>query len=62
MLLYFCIEKLYVYKKIYVAGCFDDYTEIRKIQEIFIGHGYEISYDWTIRAEQTIKNRKKYFR
>jgi hypothetical protein len=43
--------------KVYVAGCFDDYLEIRKIQAILIKHGYEISYDWTIRAEKTIHDR-----
>ena len=44
-------------KKIYVGGCFDDYLEIRKIQNILILKGYEISYDWTIRAEKTVYER-----
>jgi hypothetical protein len=43
--------------KVYVAGCFDDYLEIRKIQQILMTYGYEISYDWTIRAEKTINER-----
>jgi hypothetical protein len=43
--------------KVYVAGCFDDYLEIRKIQQSLIKCGYEISYDWTIRAEKTIRDR-----
>jgi len=42
---------------IYIAGCFDDYLEIRRIQQIIIKHGYKISYDWTIRAEKTIRDR-----
>lgn len=44
-------------KKVYVAGCFDDYLEIRRIQEIIKLQGFEISYDWTIRAEKTINER-----
>jgi len=42
---------------IYVGGCFDDYTEIRKIQNFVKSKGFEISYDWTIHAEKTIKTR-----
>jgi hypothetical protein len=35
-------------KKIYVGGCFDDYLEVRNIQNIFVSNGFEITYDWTI--------------
>jgi len=42
---------------VYVAGCFDDYVEIRKIQGILREHGFVISYDWTERAEKTIRER-----
>jgi len=39
--------------KFYVGGCFDNYEDIRNIQDIIKLHGHEISYDWTIRAEKT---------
>jgi len=37
-------------KKIYVGGCFDDYLEVRNIQNIFVSNGFEITYDWTIKV------------
>jgi len=46
-------------KQVYIAGCFDNYLEIRNIQHILEDHGYEITYDWTVRAEKTILDRQK---
>jgi hypothetical protein len=46
-------------KRVYVAGCFDNYLEIRNIQHILEDHGYEITYDWTVRAEKTILDRQE---
>ena len=46
-------------KKIYVGGCFEDYLEIRKVQNILISNGFEITFDWTIHAEKTITQRNK---
>jgi hypothetical protein len=43
--------------KVYVAGCFDAFSEIRNIQDFVLSKGYEISYDWTLRAEDTLKKR-----
>jgi hypothetical protein len=51
------VSKVNSASKVYVAGCFDDYLEIRKIQQVLINHGYEISYDGTLRAEKTICDR-----
>jgi nucleoside 2-deoxyribosyltransferase len=48
-------------QKVYLAGCFDDYLEIRKVQGLLQTYGFEITYDWTIRAEKTITERNNMF-
>jgi hypothetical protein len=48
-------------KRIYVAGCFDDYLEIRKAIIYLEKIGFEITYDWTIRAEKNVTERTNMF-
>jgi hypothetical protein len=44
--------------KIYIAGKYDNLSEIREAQRLVIEAGFEISYDWTKNAELTLKSDK----
>jgi nucleoside 2-deoxyribosyltransferase len=40
--------------KIYVAGKFENYQEVRRVQEFLKHAGHIITFDWTKEAEKTV--------